>query len=558
MGKEKPTQKPTRDETAANLLRLGHLLHRFSYPTGPLGLTRALKPEEAERLKAEIASVSGLVESSVNDSRQWLLRSVMGVRGQEVVDTLVVRIIGYIAWSSLASERSSSSSVAHVANCVSMGDLAVHLEVRKTVRLMLTRGNSSIRYRETDFSESELVAGDRLILFLSGQGNPAVVFTEQSLKTEKEEWERKRNGKAKGKTSLSMPAGTSPPKVPETRAPLLPAQSPKAIFESLRRTVIGIDPVVRKFSIQMAIHMRRIAIAESGGVPVTPPVCVLLCGASGCGKSFLVSEFGRLSGLPFAVGDMSSVTASAYVGASADELFYGFARKGGSLADAQRGVLFLDEIDKKRTNNRGGDFDATGAGVQYELLRMLEGTRIQVGGKRGNDSVPKGVIDTSSMAFVMGGAFSSIADSLAEKTRCPMGFSGKTAGVGMAPDVRELLLEYFIPELVNRIGSVIVFPSPSHGQLVQIATAPEGTIARLNQYLGGSFGLQVAPSPEAIKEIASWALENRTFARGMRNLMQAMVEEAIFEERKGELYVGAGDVRKAIEAQRRATDGLVF
>ena len=172
--------------------------------------------------------------------------------------------------------------------------------------------------------------------------------------------------------------------------------------------------------------------------------------------------------------------------------------------------------------------------------------------------MPRGAIDTTTMAFILAGAFSDISVKLCDsaKTRTPLGFSGGQGASGVPPDTRELLLGYFIPELVNRIGSVIVIPPPSLAQLIQIATAPTGIIARQNHFLV-AFGIKVVPSPEAIKEIATWALETKTFARGMRSLCQALVEEAIFEERKGEVVVGVGDVRKAIEGQRSETNGFV-
>ena len=497
MAEETPS-KPTRDETSANILRLGHLLHQYDHPMGPLGFSRPIEPDERERLRVEITALEKRIEQAVCDSRQWLLRGgVFGLRGREVVDPLAVRIVAYVAWGSLGSER-PDASVARVANAAAMGDWATHLEARRLIRQLVARG-TAIGMRDSEYNGDILHPNAHLVRFLSGDGNLPVLFSGKSIQEEREEWEKRRQADVLRKVRTPRQARTEPPPEASTTGSSPPIlQTPRGIFEALRKTVIGIDPVVRKFAVQMAIHMKRVAIADKGGVPSTPPVCVLCCGPSGSGKSFLVSEFGRLSGLPFAIGDMSQVTASAYVGTSVDELFYGFAKNGAKLADAQRGVLFLDEIDKKRTNNRGGDFDATGAGVQYELLRMLEGTRIQVGGKRGNDSVPKFFVHTGSMAFVMGGAFSSVVDLLATKTRCPIGFSGGNADAEMAPDVRELLLEYFIPELVNRIGSVIVIPPPSQGQLIQIATAPEGIIGRLNQFLGCSFGLQVVPSPEAI------------------------------------------------------------
>ena len=556
MADEKPMPKPTKAETAANLLKLGQLLHQFSYPIGELGLTRPIRPDEAERLRGEIQALEKRVEEAVNDLRQWTLRSIFSVKGQGIVDILTARIVAYVAWANLASER-PEVSVARVANAVAMGDLATHLEARRTIRLMVAK-QTAIRYQESDIS-SGLVLSSRAVKYLSGEGNLPVLWTQQSLKEENEEWEKRKNGALSRRIPLASSAETSlPGDTPETKAPLFNAQSPKAIFEALRQTVIGMDPVVRKFAVQMAMHLKRVAIARSGGALTSPPVVVLLIGPSGAGKTFIAEEAGKLLKVPFCSADMTSVSASSYVGTSVDELFLGFAKKGLSLADAETGLMFFDEMDKKRTNQRGGDFDSMGLGVQYEVLKMLEGTRVQIGGKRGNDSVQRGFINSFTMAFALAGAFGDIETKLRESTRdrTPLGFSGKDDASRIPPDVRELLLDYFIPELVNRIGSVIVIPPPSLGQLVQIATAPTGIIPRLNQFYLPSFGIKVIPSPEAIQAIASWALETKTFARGMRSLTQSLVEEAIFEERKGDVVIGAGDVRRAIDGFKAETAGL--
>lgn len=553
MAKEIPS-KPTSEETAGNILRLGKCLNDLAYPQWE-PFVRPHRPHEAERLNAEIQALEKRIEIAVYDPNQRLLRSALEVKGDAVVDLLALRIVSYVCWASTHLDR-LGVPVARVANAVAMGEMEAHLGARKLIRQMII-GEKGLRFKDSEFSSGgDLLPGLRLVKYISGEGRMLVLWNSQVIEEEREEWRRQQEASSR----RSSPPRDDPRPVqanPTAQPSLTACDSPKAIFEALRRTVIGIDPVVRRFSVQMAMHMRRVAIAEGGGILTTPPVCVLLCGASGSGKSFLASEFGRLSNLPFAVGDMSNVTASAYVGTSVDELLYGFAKNGTKLADAQRGVLFLDEIDKKRTNDRNGDFDATGVGVQYELLRMLEGARIQIGGKRGNDSLPRGAIDTTTMAFVAAGAFSDISEKLRDsaKARTPLGFSGGLEASGVPPDIRELLLGYFIPELVNRIGSVIVIPPPSLDQLIQIATAPTGIIARQNQFLV-AFGLKVVPSPEAVQNIASWALETKTFARGMRSLMQSLVEEAIFEERKGDVAIGIQEVRKAIEGLRQESECL--
>ncbi|NCD13771.1 MAG: AAA family ATPase [Bacteroidia bacterium] len=547
--------RPSSEQVVADLLRLGELLALHARPIGALGLTRRIRQEESARLKAEIAELEKRIETQAYDKSRRALRSVLGLQKDEVLDMIFLRCIAVVAFEALDNFR-AVSTVAGVSKAVGLGDWSSTLDARHTIRQAIIKG-STISYSEEGCEGGVLKVGRNLIRFMSGENRLGILWTDESLKQEKEEFLRRQgNALKKASTPTESPAPSAQPS-PANASAIGSLSSPKAIFEALRKTVIGMDPVVRRFSVQMALHLKRVAIMESGGKNTTPPVCFLLAGPSGAGKTFLAEEFGKLSGLPFCIGDMSSVTASAYVGISVDELFYGFSQKGTTLVDAHKSVLFLDEIDKKRTNFRGGDYDATGVGVQYELLRMIEGARIQIGGKRSTDN-PKGFIDTSSMAFILGGAFSSISEALAEKknkAKGPIGFSGGSDAVGMAPDVRELLLDYFIPELVNRIGSVIVVPTPSRSQLIEIAWAPTGIIARQNQFLS-SFGLQVLPTLEGVKELASWALETRTFSRGMRNLMQNIVEEVIFEERKGTIVITGTDVRRAVEGLRREPEGL--
>ena len=543
--------KPTQQQAVEYLVRLGKALHFYAFPRSPLGLARPLSPDEASKLKDEIALCEKVVSTAACDSSHRNLRAVLDVRRDLIPDSLDIRVIAYVAWHSLTSEP-IGTSVAATSLAAGLGSIGDMILARHAIRQLLTKGEVLVFKDEND-----LLPGWKLVRLLTGDNKRPILWTEAMLKHEFEEGQRQKDAQAsRPKPYLRQFEPCSPAQSSQKNADAGGLGSPKSIFEALRKTVIGMDPVVRRFSVQMAMHLKRVAIADAGGTLTTPPVCFLICGASGSGKTHLASEFGRISSLPFAVGDMSSVTASAYVGTSVDELFLNFMRKGTKLSDIERGILFLDEVDKKKTNDRNGDFDATGTGVQYELLRMLEGTRIQIGGKRGNDSLPRGFLNVGSMAFILGGAFSSISAALAEKTKSPIGFLGGREGVGTAPDVRELLREYFIPELVNRIGSVIVIPSPSLDQLIQIATAPLGIIAQQNQFLSSSFGLQVQLSPDAIQEIAIWSLETKTFARGMRSLLQTLVEEAIFEERKGDLDIWKADVRRAIDGLRREPEGL--
>ena len=217
--------------------------------------------------------------------------------------------------------------------------------------------------------------------------------------------------------------------------------------------------------------------------------------------------------------------------------------------------MFWDEADKRKRHERHGDFDCVGEGLQGELLRIIEGTDIQLGGRKANDPV-KGVLSTRGFAFCLVGCFDGLMQAMAKSRRkCPIGFNHSLDDVSRSPDIREALTSFFLPELCNRISTILYIQPPSLNALIQIATSPRGVLAKQNQFLRG-LGLTLKPREDAIREICSYAHSSKTYARGVRSLFQTLAEEAIFEEWKGELVIGPGEVRKAIEGLKMGTAGL--
>ncbi len=554
MADEKPMPKPTKAETAANLLRLGQLLHQYSYPLGDLGLTRPLKPDEAERLRGEIQAMEKRVEEAVNDLRQWTLRGIFGVRGQELADNLTIRIVAYIAWSALASER-PDANVARVANAVSE-DMATHILARQTIRMMLVKG-TAIRIKDSDFSAGQLLPGERLIRFLSGEGNPGVMFNTQSIEEEKEALQKGRSGESLKKVQPAFhQAGPLPPAETSIEAPNL--LTARGIYESLKDQVIGIDGPLRRFSAQMSLHMRRLEQIRNGRRPDVGPVVTAIIGSSGSGKTWMSECFAKACGLPYAVADMSSVSQASYVGLSLDECFYGLLANKTKPSEAQKGILVMDEIDKVCAKGDGGHFsvDPQGRGIQAELLKPLEGCKLPLGSKRSNAPL-MGVLDTFETCFVLVGAFDGLREQILNGNRHSAGLGFGSGGqMRGRSDIREALVKYgFLEQVVNRIGSIIVLSDPTPAQIVRITTHPiTGLLARQNSFLC-PFGLKLVPTDEALLYMAHWSCEIKGYSRSVKTLLGILVEGHLIEDRKGDIQVSVADVKRVIE-DAEGTTGL--
>lgn len=533
--------KPTIQQALESLVRLGKALHEFTYPRSELGLAGVLRPHESRRLMEEIETLERVVETAACNPSNRDIRSVLDVRRDLIPDKLDVRIIGFVVWHCLTC-GDVGTSVGRTSHAAGLGSVEEMLRARQCIRFMLNRDVLVFR------GENELLMGPRLVQLISGgSGKLQIVWTEETLKHEAEERQRQKG--ANLRKSFSPPSTNQAPSAQPSPANVpVPGNhsSPKAIFNTLRQTVLGMDDTdtLRRFSVAMSLHMRRANLVRQGIVPTTPCQTLCIAGESGVGKTFMVEEFCKIANLNYTIGNLAEVTCSGYSGLDLTDIYAGLFRNGAKRAEVEAGsIVFFDEADKRKINEHQG-IDCTGASLQAELLRMVEGTDIQLGGRRSNSGSGM-MLSTRGLAFCLAGCFSGVTEAMASKKR-HLGFGSNVENISHAPDIREALTTYFLPELCNRISTILYIKPPTLGALIQMAIAPHGVLEKQNIFLGG-LGLILKPGEDAIRDICSYAHSSKTYARGVRSLFQALAEEAIFEEWKGELVIGAGDVRKAIE-----------
>ncbi len=554
MAEESKESMPTREQATADVLRLGQLLHQYAFPQSELGLTRPIRPHEASRLRSEIEAIEKRIETAAYDTNQRLLRSLLEIRGDQVLgDHIALRIISYIGWGSLTTER-SGISVARAATAASLGDMSLHLESRRTIRMLVGR-KDAICYKETDYAGGELLPAWKLSKFLSNDNLP-VIWDAESLQRDRDEWVRKNISESHKSATVSRNA-EPPPSVQK------PGETPKlltamGIFDTLKNEVIGIDVPLRRFSAQMSLHMRRLEQIRKGVRPSVSPVVTLLIGSSGSGKTHMAESFARVSGLPYSVADMSGVSQASYVGLSIDECFFGLLANKTKPSEAQKGILVMDEFDKLCAKGDGGhsSTDPQGRGIQAELLKPLEGCKLPLGSRRSNTPY-MGVLDCWETNFLLCGAFQGLRDLLADGNRKSSGLGFGSAGAKAArSDIRDALVKYgFMEQIVNRIGAIIVLPDPTPEQIVRITSHPRtGLLARQNAFLQ-SFGMSLDLTDEAIQYLANWACEIRGYSRAVKTILGTLVEGHLYDDKPGDIVVRLADIRKAIN-ETEGAEGL--